>query len=828
MKVNRIFILFIVILLTNSLIKPSLIHPQKLYSIRNTRIKNRINECWFCLYLVNYPARSYSFRECSITYNSNEIFNVEYSKDKKIIKNYITNVSDPTFKLGTSVSNQLLILPANDENGVFIISSMENLCVTNDINSDPMPDIFQPCGDFFSNTEKYVFYFDNSQLTDTTFFTGLVSLYKRGTNDLMDYTYITNNIVANYPGFGYYVSTTGSGNTSLFFSISNNPFKISVPISPNQYVLYSNHESFQINPSYYCIHPSYPRPVPNDKFYTPFSTGYRCKNTDGNTNNFFVDYDIDTLNRTQFDIINSTRGTYLDTSYFNNNSDIKFTHSTTNVVYSYNVGVVPVTSFETRLHYGQYSTSVSLKPNINIDTFEGKIFVIDSCNYTKISIPVKEKANYVKFTYVEITNNVTITSNYFVANSIIRFKNSINGQNYDYNVGSISHSYFNIWLNFGDYTITLISIKNPIDYELKPGYSFSVNTYNTLELNLEIKVLRPLRWYKLNNSLHDEISGGNHINIPFAKYQWDSDSHKYGPGWNGNSLRSNSKRIEGLRWQERNDVNNNSNPILNSGIMTDINFPANRPYYTVEIFGYFFSRDYSGPYVLYIDSDDDSFLYLNGNMVIDNGGYHAMLKKSISYFISFGTYLPIYIMYSNRNSGGGFRFSFSSPWAHEDSQSRTYLFYELNTEILIPAITFPSEYTFTMWVKPFENHDNAIFHFLNANDSFQNFGMAFRSGSNDVFLNFQDKYWNSNNTISINQWNLIGMAIKEGGKLCSLVNKNRQETIESLSNVSFYADRLIIGLNGAHTGSALNARYKDFRIYDRFFTQEMLDYLYDN
>lgn len=824
-KQKKTILMIFIMLLACINIKSSTIHPNKYFSIKDTRIVNRVNECWFCLNLIDYGTKTYSFKECSESYIQSERFDVEYSKNKKIIKNQISNVIDSNYKIGTNSGVDLLILPANDYDGVFIISGSENVCLTNDLNIDPLTNLFIPCGDFFTNTENYVMYFDNLPFTQKTFFTGLVSLYKKGTNNLMDYSYIVSNVLANYPDLKFYVSTIGSTDDKLRYSITNNPFKINVPISANQYTLYSNYDTFPLNTSYFCIHPSSPRPIPNDKFYTPYSTGYRCKNVDGVTNNFSIDYDIDVLNRTQFYIINSTRGTYIDTSYFTNNSDIIFTHSITNVVYKYNVGTVPVTNFETRLHYGNYSTTVTLKPDINIDTFEGKTFLIDSCVYTKVSIPVREKANYVKFTFRNITNNTTISSTYLVNDSNISFYNSTNGQTYTYNVGSIPHSSFNLWLNFGSYTITSISIKQLIDYELKPGYNFNVNTYNSLEIYIELKDLKPIRWYKLNNSLHDEISGGNNINMRYGRYLWDADSPKSGPGWSNVSLRAYYKRREGLEWFERNGVNNETNPIVNSGLITNIHVDSWREDMTLQYKGYFFSRDYSGMYDFWTISDDDSYVWLDGNIIIDNGGEHPWVEKGASRFIAYGEYVPLYIRYSEREDLAGLRFFFASPWASKDTNSRGYLFYELNTEIFVPGMTFPNEYTVTIWVKPFENHNDYVFQFQSSGIPNNNFGVYFHS-SNNIYFNFQNLHWNSNHSIQINQWMLIGFSIKENKKLHYFTNTSISPTLENMPNPSFFADRNLVGLNAGLNGVALNARYKDLRIYDRYFEQDRVNALY--
>ena len=98
--------------------------------------------------------------------------------------------------------------------------------------------------------------------------------------------------------------------------------------------------------------------------------------------------------------------------------------------------------------------------------------------------------------------------------------------------------------------------------------------------------------------------------------------------------------------------------------------------------GYFFAP-VSGMYTLALNSDDASYLWFGanalsgftvGNSDINNGGYHGMVKKSITKSLVAGTYYPILIIYGQAGGYANLIFSWTPPNRSETVNGKGYLF----------------------------------------------------------------------------------------------------------------------------------------------------------
>lgn len=126
------------------------------------------------------------------------------------------------------------------------------------------------------------------------------------------------------------------------------------------------------------------------------------------------------------------------------------------------------------------------------------------------------------------------------------------------------------------------------------------------------------------------------------------------------------KLSKGLYWilvdgYPNNDTNYFKNKqVLDKGIISNINTihfafknqaMIPRSHYGVEISGYFKPK-YSGRYEFYTYSYDMSFMWLNDEMIINNGGNHGMRKRESGYrYLDAGNYYS-YIVHFGESSGG--------------------------------------------------------------------------------------------------------------------------------------------------------------------------------
>lgn len=82
--------------------------------------------------------------------------------------------------------------------------------------------------------------------------------------------------------------------------------------------------------------------------------------------------------------------------------------------------------------------------------------------------------------------------------------------------------------------------------------------------------------------------------------------------------------------------------------------------YNVEYDGFFFTQNYSGGFTFFTASDNESFLWINGVMVVNNGNQsRAGIEKSGAILLEKNTYYPIKIRFGNGHGPGWLTVSFA-------------------------------------------------------------------------------------------------------------------------------------------------------------------------
>lgn len=421
-------------------------------------IINYNNGCRFCKTMIDYINQVYAFLECSMNYDIRQRFKFSRGKSSKIFSYNITNQADKTNRVKTYPGLVDEFFITQNKNGSnLIISASENNCLTNPISINTLPYhispslnninlMFAPCAFNTQNVEQE-FYIESS--IEPWFFKGKINLYYINTATLLSSGDI-NEINSNYSDFRMimYISNT---NSHLSFIPNSSTFDIELPVNENSYILGNNHETIPFNPNYFCIYATIPKNIQTSLFLTPFVSRDRCQ-----LNSIFTfEYFVEKLNKVDFKFINVTLGNYLNSSYLTANSNITFTNSTDGKVYKYNLAQSSFSNFTANLSFGNYSTSLSIKPNPDFESvFEGLNFSINDCSFVSLNIPFREKINNVKFTIKNEANGGILSTSYFPLNTNIVFTRSSNGQLYTYNVGSGNLASFEILLHFDTYSIS--------------------------------------------------------------------------------------------------------------------------------------------------------------------------------------------------------------------------------------------------------------------------------------------------------------------------------------------------------------------------------------
>ena len=87
---------------------------------------------------------------------------------------------------------------------------------------------------------------------------------------------------------------------------------------------------------------------------------------------------------------------------------------------------------------------------------------------------------------------------------------------------------------------------------------------------------------------------------------------------------------------------------------------GNEDNYAVKWEGYFVPKN-TGSHKFWTESDDMSYLTINGVVVVDNGGLHGMVKKSGSINLNAGQKYPIKIYFSEKGGGDELKVWFQGP-----------------------------------------------------------------------------------------------------------------------------------------------------------------------
>lgn len=510
-KINCIFIILSYVYLAFSMG----LH-RDLSNMKNVRIVNYSGECRFCKTTVDFANSVYSFIECNMSPSDlSQKYDIEKGKSDSVFSYKIINSQSKSnvIQVYQSKETEFFIMP-NDNSSYTIISANENLCLTNpySVNSFPyhispnlsnISMLFTACT-LVPGNKSQEFYFE--QVIPPSTFKGKINLYYRYTNNLLTQTDI-NSINSEYPNYRFFFS-----DMSKAFIPYASQFDVEVPINELPYYLGSNSQTLLNNPNANCVYESSIRG--NNVYKTPFYNDLKCQQ---NTI-FSIDYTIEKLNKVNFNVKNTVKNTYLTTQFLTDNSEIVFTNSTNGRIFRFNVNNSNFDTFIMFLSYGNYTVAVTIKPNINIDFYEGLSFTIDSCNYYLFSIPIKEKINYARFEILEQTKNTYITSSVFADNSNITFSNSTNGQTYTYNVQTLNESFFNLWIHFGNYSTTVV-LKNSFNFEYN-GFNFSLNVYTPVTYIIPVKEkINNARFEILNttkNTFTNTSIFANNSNITFS------------------------------------------------------------------------------------------------------------------------------------------------------------------------------------------------------------------------------------------------------------------------------------------------------------------------
>lgn len=212
--------------------------------------------------------------------------------------------------------------------------------------------------------------------------------------------------------------------------------------------------------------------------------------------------------------------------------------------------------------------------------------------------------------------------------------------------------------NFHKLSFTeLIDVKKE-DYVNEGGskiINHHIKPYNYLK-GYSINVEKPERSYETNR----QYGSITPLNSKHLKFKYDN-SREFGKvGLYG-------KRFSGY-------LNNNGNWKGRDGSQTDSKNVTNfrdihtmgtgtGQYYTWYWSGYFYPH-LSGHYYFHTNSDDASFVYLNGQMIVNNRGAHPMRSRnSAAIFLREGQYKKIEITFGERAGGDNIHFRWRPPGA---------------------------------------------------------------------------------------------------------------------------------------------------------------------
>lgn len=497
---------------------------KELSNKKDILIVNYIQGCRFCKTLINYVNQIYSFIECNLQYDIRQRFSISRGKKSKIFSYVIANQASKLNLLRTATNQEIeFFITQNSNNSNIIISSSENLCLTNPISVNTIPYeispalnnfnlMFYPC-DFNSQNQEQEFYFENN--VEKSCFKGRINLYYANTTTFLSINDI-NNINSNYPLYRfitYYADTN-----HLSFIPSSSSFDIELPGDESTFTLGNNFETIPYNSTYYCIYSSFPKNYLTSTFTSPFFNRHRCQLN----STFNMEYYIEMLNKVEFKFINVTLGNYLNSSFLAINSDVIFTNNTNNKVYRYNLSNSSFPSFIANLSFGNYSTTITIRNNPNYESdFQGLTFIVNNCNFSTYDIPFREKINNVTIAIINEADSNVLSTSYFNPNTNIIFTRQTNNQQYIYNVGAGNLSSFVIALHHGIYNISsttvfdwtsVTSSINVVDYNsiafnivlrektAQVTFSFIVSNYNNTSTNTCVFKLNTLLTLSLPNS----------------------------------------------------------------------------------------------------------------------------------------------------------------------------------------------------------------------------------------------------------------------------------------------------------------------------------------
>lgn len=450
---------------------------------RDVLIINYIEGCRFCKTLIDYANDVYAYLECSKNYDVRQRFSLKRGKSNQLFSYLITNNGSADYVLKTYphlVEEFFIVQNKNGSN--MIISSLENLCLTNplSVNTQPyhispnlnnMNLLFSQCI-FDSQKDQQEFYFESS--IDSWLMRGKINIYYFNSNVLVSNSDI-DLIKTHYPEYRFILFNDNE--KSIQFIPNSSSFDIGLPINENIYYLGNNFETIAVASSHNCVYLASPKDTNSGQYMSPFITRNRCEVN----NSFALNYYLDKLNKVEFKFINVTLGSFLNSSYLSANSDIVFTNSLNGKVHKYNLATSSFNKFNAELSFGNYSTSISIKTNPNFEsTFQGLNFSVNDCNFLSFNIPFREKINTVTFTIKNEADGSNLTTSCFLPNSNIVFTRTSNVQTYTYNVGSGSQGNFSIQLHHDTYSIASTSSA----FWIRLTNSIIINDYSSVSFDI--------------------------------------------------------------------------------------------------------------------------------------------------------------------------------------------------------------------------------------------------------------------------------------------------------------------------------------------------------
>lgn len=121
-------------------------------------------------------------------------------------------------------------------------------------------------------------------------------------------------------------------------------------------------------------------------------------------------------------------------------------------------------------------------------------------------------------------------------------------------------------------------------------------------------------------------------------------------------------RLDGLQWTKRTEYQKyDQGAVLETGYHRQIlnSFRNSGELYNVEYNGLFFTKSFSGIFTFFTVSADESFLWIDDKMVVNNGGLHSLRERRGSINLKENTYYPIKIRFGNNYGPGELSVFFS-------------------------------------------------------------------------------------------------------------------------------------------------------------------------